>query len=173
MIDSHKMSGTNAERLLLVPGNDFISFYETDTNAEYEWKGTEWIQTKTNGEKHVRIIASDVIDPANNVYPDTITIAQSAASYDSAGDCSGFSHGVIQVTSVHASDSLLIQGYLDAAKTKLSDAILLYTTAGVAATASAIAAAATYYIRDSAFHGFKITKTGSNGAAGVEIVMKA
>lgn len=48
----YKISGTNAERLAISAGSlgqQEITFYETDTNSEYEWKGSEWVLTKVNG----------------------------------------------------------------------------------------------------------------------------
>lgn len=47
--------GTNAERLAIVNADidgKYALFYETDTNAEYEWKGSKWVQTRTNGAAH-------------------------------------------------------------------------------------------------------------------------
>lgn len=174
MVDSHKMSGTNAQRLTMLPDNDFVTFYETDTNSEYEWKGSEWVQTKANGSSLIRIVASDVLPPENSKYTDTLNILiATGATAQTSGDISGYSHGVIQITAITAIDTLLIQGYLDAAQTKLSDAILVYSTAGTATTASALAATGTYYIRDMAFNGLKVTKTGANGIATVEISLKS
>lgn len=50
------ISGTNAERLALTTtalGSIQFEFFESDTNATYEWKGTEWEQTKTAGAQSI------------------------------------------------------------------------------------------------------------------------
>lgn len=44
--------GTNAERLAISAADidgKFVCFYETDLNSEYEWKGSEWVQTSIHG----------------------------------------------------------------------------------------------------------------------------
>jgi len=61
MVDSHKMSGTNAQRLTMLPDTDFITFYETDTNAEYQWKGSEWVLTSVDGAARVTTMPGGVI----------------------------------------------------------------------------------------------------------------
>lgn len=50
-----KVYGTNAERLAMNLGTTEheFEFYETDTNSEYQWKGSEWVQISTNGAAHV------------------------------------------------------------------------------------------------------------------------
>ena len=80
MIDRHEMSGTNAERLLLVPGNDFIDFYETDTNSTYLWHGTEWEKTKTNEATHIEAMSvNTTAGGANKKFTINGTSAQSQA----------------------------------------------------------------------------------------------
>lgn len=49
------LSGTNAERLALTTaslGSVQYTFFESDTNTTYEWKGTKWVQTKSNGSQN-------------------------------------------------------------------------------------------------------------------------
>lgn len=51
VISNSKLYGTNAERLAmnLTTTDNEIHFYETDTNSEYEWKGSEWVLKSING----------------------------------------------------------------------------------------------------------------------------
>lgn len=56
MQNSSIVYGTDAERTAMNAadlGSNAVVFFTTDTNATYEWKGSEWEQTKTGGAKHV------------------------------------------------------------------------------------------------------------------------
>lgn len=107
-IEQSKVSGTNAERLAMAvtPGN-FMAFYETDTNSEYEWKGSEWVQTSTNGAAHVTTQGGTTdYGPYPATYYDgsalAVTMAASASGtvVITSGDLSAYNQTLFEVVAI-------------------------------------------------------------------------
>lgn len=100
---SIKVYGTAAERAAMrdsdIPDNQEITFVEDDTDNEYQWNGTDWVQTRSAGAAKVYISSQADMDSRQ-------TIAHIASGTTPTGSVTagswinraGYDRGVIEIS---------------------------------------------------------------------------